>query len=95
MLGTYLAKLTPSKYLGPHKVSAWWSGSVAAVTASTATVFSNTNDDDDDDDDDNNNNNNNHDHDDSNTYANYRNCIFHSGVKFKSSGRWRNTWCKD
>ena len=25
MLGTYLAKLTPSKYLGPHQVSAGWS----------------------------------------------------------------------
>ena len=27
-LGTYLARLTPIKYLGPHNVSACWSSSI-------------------------------------------------------------------
>ena len=28
MIGMYLAKLTPNKYLGPHKVFACWSRSI-------------------------------------------------------------------
>ena len=42
MLGTYLAKLTPSKYLGPHKVSAFRSSCILTAGVSgqaTSDIF--------------------------------------------------------
>ena len=38
-LGTYLGKLTPSKYLGPHKVSACWSSCIFTAAVNETLVY--------------------------------------------------------